>query len=213
VQWEILVGVIALGMFILAHVLRNNEEERRTNRNRTTPDRERPVTRRASRSEDQVDRFLEEVNRRRKQIAETRQRRPAPEAPPARSRQPGGLARRTAPPPKPRPLAEPMPAPRPAPAPEVVAEVIPLAVPVPSTPSQSSGLEGGSYQPAPGRAPLSEVTLGEKAKTIAPEMKQVAKLISSTQSLRTAMLLRIIMEPPLCRRLPGLFSLAPPPRS
>jgi hypothetical protein len=171
---------ILLAFWILVNLIRKTEEERR-NRERSTPNGERPPSPpppRARRTNADIDRFLEEVNRRRGQAGE---RRPSPGA---ETRPP--TPRRPVPPP---PRGEP-PAPVQQPAPPAVEAVFAIPVAEPVLPRSRL---------AAGRAREAKVVAARPA----GPSPALLDLLRSKESIRTAFILQEILSPPLCHRATG----------
>jgi hypothetical protein len=209
--WAIL--LVAAGAFILLNLLRNKEEMRRRHppvqgRARGTEDnpdgtRQAPVT--------DLDRFLQEVHRRRR-VAEGEESGAQPVRRPVES--PASPRRST---PAPVPRAYPGPsrraprsgerptARRPSAAP---VEVIPLAIPVEDPASRSWARSGpepsatvfpASPQPLPAVRAVQSV---EASRSPARKGNSFLALLNSRQALRNAIVLREILDPPLCKRQP-----------
>jgi hypothetical protein len=177
--------VLVIGVWIVASLLRGQEEQRQA-RPRARP-----------RSND-LDRFLREIEARRRKSEERSPDVPNLEdpvdvvpAPPVRrpTPPPQGWVR-PAPPPKPAPVA----APPPPPVVEVVQEVVRVSEP-----------------PRPSAAPLSTVLTAVQEVEIRPARPvptarpatapaQLLRLLRTPQSLRTAILLREVLGPPVCLR-------------
>jgi hypothetical protein len=198
VQWEWLISVLFVLALIVNSFLRRNDEERRTSRPRLPgePDRP-PVERTPRRTGTDIDRFLEEVNRRRRQSAEQHteagkrepptvipQAKPVPAKPRPRPTKPaGGTPSRPAPALRPAPerrVSEPV----------VVAEVVPVS-PQPKVMAKVEHVVGRLAAPAP-----------PPTRTAAPptDLVGLVALLRSPQSLRTAIMLREIFDSPRCRR-------------
>jgi len=206
-HWEVFIALFVVLVFFLRNLAQNKEEERRTNRPRPPVDRDKPPGNRpGSKSSNEIDRFLEEVNRRRRQAAENRGTTPPAPIPAA-------IPTAAATPPRPRPAAAPQPSvKRPAPAAQPVRAAPERAV-RPVKPSEKAVVvqviqEMGQPQPAPMEvkpaqvAPASPVATRPSARPRTPELAQLAALLQSPQSLRTAMLLKVIFDPPVSRK-PG----------
>jgi hypothetical protein len=205
---EWLVPIVVLGVWILSSLLRNNEEERRNPRKpRPFPDREGgQVDRPQGKSSSDIDRFLEEVNRRRRQAGEARKVPPPPERPQVRTppvAEAVPVQRQRRPPPAQggRPVT---PRARRQPVPERVVEVLPQAEPVtavevvpPAAPVLWPPVEDAYKLAGATSAGVAQVTGIRKP---SPELTQLAALLRTPQSMRSAMLLRIIFDPPVCRR-------------
>jgi hypothetical protein len=187
-DWGVILVVflIPLAVWIFSTLVRGNEEERAQNGRRRgpraggmAPGRPRPAT-------SDIDRFLEEISRRRREGG-PRPTPPAPQPAPAPTVQL---------PPTPRPQRRPGPTPRPkAPAkptpPRVVQEIpqvveVVVSEPVPTPPRPAS--------PAPVAPPAGV------RRPVNPMAAQLLNLLRSPQGIRTAILLHEIFGPPVCRR-------------
>lgn len=184
-NWAIIIAVIAIGVYILASLLQGNDEDQ-------APKRPRPGQAgrpRGQRPAGDIDRFLEEMNRRRRQGAERGGEtlsgkpltvpKPRPAAPvrrPAVERPVPAPPRYEAPPP--RPVAPPPPPPPPA----------PLAVPV--TGAAMETINRASRVPVPAAA------LDRKSAAT----DQVLAMVRTPASLQAVFLLHEILAPPRCRR-------------
>jgi hypothetical protein len=181
-NWEWILPVL-LGIWFLINLIRKADEERRSREKAAAGDRPAPRPRRPP--PEDIDRFLEEVNRRRRQSTE---RRPGTEGP-----RPVVAVPAPAPPVRPRPSPRPQPTrqppPRqPAPAVAEVVVAVPAEIPVIPAPQWAPPPGPGTPQPAAGegKAKAAPVSLG--------------MLLRAPQNLRNAILLREILDPPLCRR-------------
>lgn len=206
-------GALIIGavIWIVGQLLRNSaqQEEKRTPAAPGPEDRA-AGQRRPAPGSTELDRFLQEVNRR-KQNAEQRTRaqtenRPAV-APSPRSSVDAPLAARPAgassPPPvrrRPsRPAAEgpstraPQ---RRAPAGDVpvLLEVVPVVEPSPPAPAP---LPTVLPAPSPAKAPAFPPTQGKIA---SPALRQLLAMLGSKNNLRAAILLREVLDPPMCHR-------------
>jgi hypothetical protein len=186
--------ILAAAVLFLSNIFRGEKENH-------DPKRPRPIDRPRS-QEANVDRFLEEINRRRR---EANDRRGAPVAPPIQAPSPRRLE-----PPRPQPAkrASSIPAEtrvrRPAPAPRPREEISsrigrpapPTATPV--TPVVLAPLE------VPEAQPRTAAPAPAAAKVIvhppAPATARLLPLLHSRQALRSAILLQEILSPPLARR-------------
>lgn len=203
----VVVIIIAVAVFVLGSLVRGKEEEREGDRARGG----RPTRRAAS----DLDRFLEEA-RRRRQSAEQRRAMPTePPPPPKPVERP-----KSRPPVEARPVqprrrpAPPAPAPRPAKrssARPLVAEVIPVAVAVelsqsdrvparerlgPSTDARPA-LGAPDTTPPPIQATATVVV---RRQLESAAVAQVAAMLRSPQTMRSAVVLQEILAPPLCKR-------------
>lgn len=182
--WAIIITVV--GVIIMASLgsIARNAQNRMARR----PDREDQPVARPRRTTSEVERFVEEINRRRQKTGER------PKAP----------AQRTVEMPPRLPEARPAPVPAPPPLPRVVRSTrrrdlepaaaavgpVPVAVPVPEVPPDSPEILA---------AKLSVAAVVDR-KPIPPAVKQLHELLGQRNSLQTAMLLRELFEPPLSRR-------------
>ncbi len=217
-QWQAwIVPVIALGVWILSHLLRGNEQDKKVPPQGRQPGKgpggrqKEPLT--------DLDRFLREVNRRR-QSAEERRTGPAA-SPPVITAQP--VAERTRPS-TPKPPRTPPPrrqaANRPASPPPRRTSSQPFqAEPLTVLPPDDRPVHAVPL-PASEQAPLAFPTSSEVIRIatpaalatlakMAPPVKQIGDptirsplftLLTTREGLQTAIVLREIFEPPLCRR-------------
>jgi hypothetical protein len=191
-QWQVLVPIIVIAIFILINVFRTNEEQPRETRRRPMGGPRPP--RGPDQLPSEVERFLEEIERMKRRAVDEKPRavveEPRPEPAPVpvprvdRPQRP-----RTAPPPRrtrPGPLRErpidvvPVPV-LPPPLPPVVVEAVPLSQPV--------GAVGFAVQPVGAVSPA-------KA---APPVQQLRELMRTPKTLQTAVLLQEVLGPPRCR--------------
>jgi hypothetical protein len=192
--WEVLIPVVFVFVWILQHLMRGKEEDQ-PRRTRQAGSGERPARRQAS----EIDRFLEEVNRRRRQAEERRQvapQAPAPTIPtvvparpavrPPRPARPPATVVGSAPP-SVRPSAR-----RPAASPRVPSREVPVAVEVAAA--------------AVPRAELPEVVAVEVSEVPAAPSVSSAQppslfsgLLDKPQNIRDALVWREILSPPRCR--------------
>jgi hypothetical protein len=206
-NWAVwLILLIPVAVSILSLLFKSKEEPKRDGRLRPPPT-ARPggPTRPGRRPVSDIDQFLEEINRRRREAAE-RRRPTEPTAAPT----PPPIVERPAPPP-PIPQREPL---RPVPVPPprlprrpererplptrirerpLQPEPVLVAEPVPPPPPPAP--------PAP-PAPAVPAVLGTYVVTRppSPALTQLVTMLRSPQSLRTAILLREIFDPPVSRR-------------
>jgi hypothetical protein len=167
---------ILLAFWILVNLIRKTEEERRS-RERGTQDAERPpAPSRPRRANTDIDRFLEEVNRRRQ--AGERKPRARPETRP-------GTPRIPVPVPPPR-----LEAPPPIRPPVLQAVEAVLAIPV------AQPVEAPKR---PAVVPARETKAAAAPRPAGPSAV-ILDLLRSKESLRAALILREILSPPLCRR-------------
>ncbi len=198
-HWHWLFPVVLMIVWIVASLLRGSEEERPRKRTRSLPGGQRPAQDEpARRGTSDIDRFLEEVNRRRRQAAE---RRPAAAS---RERPSGGIPTATIFPAPSRPQSPTRPQveqPRAKPPlgrrveriplaePVGIADVLPVAVAVQPSLRQSPPL--ASSMPAP---------MVQPAEAPAQAFADLFALLRAPESLRSAVMLREILGRPLCRR-------------
>lgn len=189
VKWAI--PLVVVGVYIVSQLAAQlRDAKRRPNRNLppTRPDDSpsTPPRPRAQRPSPEMDRFLEEVRRRQ-------------QPPPA---QPRPVQERPRPQPSPRPVVL-APASTSAPARPVVRtsprppnRKIPEAVPaaIATLPTQTLPVISAPPPPPPTRVSVSA------DKPASAAVYQVLDLLRDRQSLATAVLLREILDPPLCRR-------------
>lgn len=200
-HWEYLIPIVVLGVYILSSLLRNQEEEKRADRQRQGADPDRMAQPRAAqRSGNDIDRFLDEVNRRRRQAAE---RAPAAPQRPTRSiptARPVPASR------SPRPAQQPPPARPPAPPRRPPVELVPQpreAPPVAEVVEVLPVLEPLEPQPAPTPPPAEPSFPATAPRSAVPERNLLVSLLQSREGLRTALLLKIILDPPSCKRRQG----------
>ncbi len=190
VDWGWLVPVIILLIWIINYVLRGNEETRSTIQSREAGSSRQTEGRTTRRSPTEIDRFLDEVNRRRRQAAERGQ---AP-----RSRQPTAA-------PAAKPAARPprTPSGRPAVTPRVgrttpgrAAEPMPVVEAV-----VVEALSAAAKAPPPSPTAFPPPPASDAGSSSAPTaMDQLSVLLGTPDSLRTAIMLHEILGPPRCQR-------------
>jgi hypothetical protein len=193
-HWQWVVPVM-LGIWFLIQLIRKTDEERRSRERAANSDR--PPLRPRRPPAGDIDRFLEEVNRRRRQATErrpgtTEEVRPVVATPVTR---PGPGAR-----PRPAPRLQPtrQSPPRGAvPQPPLAEVVVAVPVAVPATGLQR--LAPAPTAPPPPEPPLVPGT-ATKVSPPADPVVLLKTLLQSPQNLRAAILLRVILDPPLCRR-------------
>lgn len=207
-HWEWLVPVLLLIFWIVSSLLQGLEKERaRANRQRSLPGGDRPPGERPTRrAPSDIDRFLEEVNRRRRQATE---RRPAPgdrEKPPVPKVGPATAV--------PRPRVTTRPASRP-PAASVQSfpspsGTLPRAIPVtPVTAAAeilavASALHEAPVQSPPSVVPAPAVTaVSAPGESVEPELPPFAELLRTPDNLCTAMILHEVFGPPRAKRYAG----------
>jgi hypothetical protein len=195
-HWEWLVPVLFIVFWIVSSLLQGAERERaRMNRPRSLPGGERPPgTPRRPASD--IDRFLEEVNRRRRQAAE---RRPVPtskDRPPVATlgREAAAARPRVSTRPGGRSVAPP-------------GAKIPEAIPVTQTSAAAEVLAVASVMHAPAvrdfpaaQPPSPASSSSAAAETTSPALPPLAELLRAPDNLRTAVILHEIFGPPRCRR-------------
>lgn len=175
---------IPVVMWILSSLVRGGEEEK-----------PQPGDVRNKPSSNDLDRFLEEVNRRRQQASE-RQAGPPPPPEDVRRRQPAPTRRPAPPAPRPQPQRPApaqvvKPAPRATPTPVVRAESAPSVIPV-----KISGLVVPILPSVRSRAIMN------MRATRNPAAEQVGVILSTPAGLQAAFLLKEILGPPRCHRSP-----------
>jgi hypothetical protein len=208
IKW--LIPLVVVFVVILSNLARIAQEEKKTNVRRR-PGQGGPGDKppRPRRTQSEAERFLEEINRRRRQASEQRrpvvvQRTPAPARPvvqkPPRRETPSAndpLARSApAQPAVPAAAAEASMPSRRLPAqqpqgvrqPTPVLEEVVVATVVPAQP--------------PGEGPLTAPAVSEAAKSENPAAVTFRQLLRNRQSLKTAFILREVLDRPLCRRPP-----------
>jgi len=200
-HWEWLVPVIFLIVWILGSLIQGPERERsRMNRPRSLPGSDRPPGERTTRRPpSDIDRFLEEVNRRRRQEAD---RRPVPTG---REKPPVPTVGPVAPASRPRVSTRPasgrpaMPV-QPIPSPS---GKIPEAIPVTETTAAAevlavaSALHTASVQSFPPAATATSAVAENTPSALPP----LTELLRASENLRTAVILHEIFGPPRSRRL------------
>lgn len=182
-DWGWWIPLIAVGIWIIVNVVRGLETARKEMPAPRPVDRPRPAS--------DIDRFLEEINRRRQ---EQEQRRPV-EPPPVRRQKPiprsSQRPQRPAPSRPRRPVAEPMVA-MPVPAAEPIPEVLP-ALPVES-----------ALPAAHGSLRVTIPTLPLPQRGVLPaHLVELQRLLGSAQGLQAAVLAEQILGPPRSRRRLG----------
>ncbi len=200
-NWAIwLILLIPVAVSILSLLFRPPKEEPRPGPRMRPNAQEGPGNRPPRRSVSEIDQFLEEINRRRREAAERRRASeptplpvPPPEAKPV-------------PPPPPRPVPPPVSKPRrperPRPVPprrrEPVPEVVRVVVPEPAPlPFQEPPLPA-----LPAEVPALPLPTFLESYRRPPSLAlvQLAPLLSSMQTLRSAILLREILDRPISQR-------------
>ncbi len=209
IKW--LIPLIALAVYILSNMAKEREETRRPLRPLPPPlPPPQDTGDRPKRSPSEVDRFLEEVRRRREETAKPAEAKPAAPRPVA-ERQP--VAERPAVEQRPRPQrpapAEALSRPRPSGKEEPVKQQRPPArrpaagqeaIPVVQLASLPAAVPSLLAPPQPSPE-LGTVHLSvPPARAVSPAAQQLMELLKTPQTLRTAFLLREVFEPPRCRR-------------
>jgi hypothetical protein len=197
-HWEWLVLVIFLIVWIVSSLIQGVEKERsRMNRSRSLPGGDRPPGERPSRrAPTDIDRFLEEVNRRRRQAAERRPGSPGRDKPPAATVGP------LAPTSRPRVAARPASGKTIGPVQRVPSGRIPEAIPVTETTAAAEILAVASVMHAPpapaNAAETSPIVTGVSAEVEkeSPALPPLAELLGTPDNLRTAVLLHEIFSAP-----------------
>jgi hypothetical protein len=187
--WEVLIPVIAIAVWILSSLLRGSEDDRQVNRPRAGNGGRDPEAGPARRPVNDIDRFLQEVQRRRQSEPPTRTPpppRPMPEAPVPSPRS----RRRAVPPAEFPPLRPAPPPPRMEPVEVEAVVVVPAPVPV-ARPAERAPRPPEPPPPPPRPAPSVPVSSAGG---------QLMALLRSPQTLQTAVLLHEILGPPRCRR-------------
>jgi hypothetical protein len=207
-HWEWVIGVGIILFWIINSLFQGAERERaRGNRPRPLPGGERPPGERVSRRPPtDIDRFLEEVNRRRRQAAERRPGSVGKEKSPLSSAGPAVSGA--------RPRVAPRPAGRQPPVPVQPARPslgrIPEALPVLETAAAvevlavASALHAAPAQNLPPRMAPPPPSAGSAApENTSSELPPLAELLRAPDNLRTAVILHEIFSPPRCYR-PGI---------
>jgi hypothetical protein len=188
IDWFVLIiPAIAIGIWAFRNVIERSNEA-----NRNLPPPGRPAAQRPRSATAEIDRFLEEVNRRRQmqQQRQTQTRRtqepvtleavevmPAPSAPRARP-----VAAR------PRPAAQP-PVRRPVVQPEIVIAAVAQPPSMDATPTSSTSARFET-------APIAAVV----TRPLSPHLQQLRKLLVTAAGLRNAFILNELLGTPRCRR-------------
>jgi hypothetical protein len=216
--WEWLLGIMVIAemVWILSSLFRGNEDERRGQGQRPGPHRgEGAAPGRPRAATSNVDRFLEEINRRRREAAER------PNIP----RQPGAPAMTPRPPvrsqgPRRLPLPSDDPARTRAPrlpaggaglpsvksaADKDIAEIVVVGEAVPSTQQgpRRKGPPVASHSVIVGearQAPILAVPPTPTGKIESPPLALLSQLLRNTEMLRTAFVLQEVLGLPRCRR-------------
>ena len=217
----LLIVVVVEAVWILSSLFRGSEEEHRAGQRRAPgPGRGEAPGSRPRAAQTNVDRFLEEINRRRREAAERQggsppRPAPAPERPrvaaPSSEAPRRPLVRVPVPVARTGPSTPPAPSPRRADRPRlataervevVIAEVVPSPPAPAAAPSPKS--PGEAFVPtvtSPGRLPGAGSASGyTRKRTVSAAAGELLPLLSDRKSIRTAFVLKEIFEPPLCRR-------------
>jgi hypothetical protein len=194
---EWLIPIVLIILWIVNSFLRGNDEEKAKKKPRASSEgdssgSDRPTRRTTS----DIDRFLDEVNRRRREAAERRQPQPAPRPKPAPPppRKASPKPKVTAPPLTVKPAARPLERPvEPAPVLKTaeVVDVLPVATALPATSVLSS--------PAVSAVPKRTVS-ESAAETTSPVAERLAALLATPESLQTAFMLREVFGEPRCKQ-------------
>jgi hypothetical protein len=195
-HWEWLVPVLFIVFWIVSSLLQGAERERaRMNRPRSLPGGDRPAGT-PRRPVSDIDRFLEEVNRRRRQAAEGRP------VPTSTGKPPVAIPGREAP--GARSRVSTRPTGRPAVPPSAK---IPEAIPVTQTSAAAEVLAVASVMHAPAVRdfPAAQAAPAPSGGSVAAEttpsaLPPLADLLRAPDNLRTAVILHEIFGPPRCRR-------------
>jgi hypothetical protein len=202
VEWHWLIAALFLLGWFVNNILRGNEEERAANRNRRLQGGDRPVGGRTTRrTASDIDRFLDEVNRRRRQASE-RPPEPGKEKPSvatagsaaavaARARlQPRSPTGRSGAVQPARPATQPIGQRFPKTEPPAVVEVVEEGPALPAFTSQGYATPSAPPQILSSVAPT----------PLSPALTQLVPLLSSPETLTAAIMLREILDKPRCRR-------------
>jgi hypothetical protein len=180
---------ISIAVWILSSIFRNREEEQRSPRPRS--------------SASDLDNFLKEIERRKRQ-GEPPRGRPAPPraipVPPPRRAAPPPRPQRVPPSPASPPVVRPIAVPvkRVKAVEPVVLEVVEAVTPPAASAPTQRLPEAIPVTPLP--PPQKPEPAPTPAVIAAPETSKLLELLSTPQSLRTALLLREVLGPPVCRR-------------
>jgi hypothetical protein len=207
-HWEWLVPVLLLIFWIVSSLLQGLEKERaRANRQRSLPGGDRPPGERPTRRPpSDIDRFLDEVNRRRRQAAERRPASGDREKPPVPAV--GRAAVMPRPRPSTRPASEPLavPAKRIPSPPGKIPQVIPVT-PVTAAAeilAVASALQEAPAQTPPSTGPGPAVTpVTAIVESVATELPLFVELLRTPDNLRTAIILHEVFGRPRARRHAG----------
>jgi hypothetical protein len=216
-KWQWLLGlmVVAEMVWILSSVFRGNEEERRRQRQRPRPRGEDVPPNPERRPATNVDRFLEEINRRRREASErqvgTPTRRPGPvplvrDAGAGRQgtqRRPSITQRPPSPPARSRVAAPVLPSVEAAATKNVAMVVMDEEVlssrEMSSRPPVAIAAQPAAGTAAPSSPPVSSVPVVSRAEG-SPVLPALLGLLQNRQSLQAAFALQEIFGPPRCRR-------------
>ncbi|MBY0525249.1 MAG: hypothetical protein K2R98_17715 [Gemmataceae bacterium] len=204
-QWEWVVPVIAVVLWIISSVIRAPEEPPRDVRRRRLPMGEQPAE--PAKPPSEVDRFLEEINKLRQRAAEEPKTViPANPEPPKRPRPPDAprpIPRRPRPidpPPPRRPMVETLP-------PKVVVErpvgTLAPAVPLPPPPVPvvvAPVIEVVAAVPASARSGQRSPPAGAPSIGASVPITQLLALLHSPKAAQAAILLNEVLGPPRSRR-------------
>jgi hypothetical protein len=197
--WQLLPAIFLL-VWIINSIVRGGDDERNGKKNRPTPRGDRqPSDRSARRPMTDIDRFLDEVNRRRRQAVERQSGRSATDSPPVipTVSQPPRPQTRTVP--RRTPAAPPpvrVPAVRTVERrPSQIEPLSVIAVEAVASAARSLPTQGPAPQqpapPVPGALPIESSGQG---------LTQIVNLLVTPNSLQTAVILHEVFGPPLSRR-------------
>jgi hypothetical protein len=181
-QLEWIFAAIVAFLWIVNHLLRGSEDDKRPERARPASGEPGNPARRPRRQPSDIDRFLEEV-RKRREIQERRPQAPAPVKPPApvvrRPGQPSSIEKRPVPtqqPSKPREAER-----------QPVVDVIPLALPAVAAVMSAPAITVVPSSPQP--------------QSMQPQsMQPFLEMLRQPDTLLTAIMIREVLGPPVCRR-------------
>lgn len=195
-EWVVLLLVMIVGVvWFLSNLfaVRRDSEERPAERVRRTPSRD-PLGEQPRRSANEMDRFLEEV-RRRRQVAEQPEKTPRARA--SAVDQPP----RERPVPRPqRPVSRPAEPPRRQPERAATARPGPMAKPVAVVVPSVIEREAAVVDKMPELEKRPIVVPATVARPVSPGLARITGLLHSPDMLQTAMVLREIFDAPLCKR-------------
>jgi hypothetical protein len=208
-HWEWIVPVIVLAVWILSSLIRNAEEPPRLGRHRRAPGAEPEADPLPS----EVDKFLYEINKMRRQGAAQASEQPRPQPPSERPARAEAVPRERPPAPAPSEPDRSYPAPAPvvlAPRPEKprqrqarprrteVARPLVAKVVVPQPGGQILDVIPVQQVTPPPAAKITS-TVGQPRRP-SPAVVQLRALLQTPGSMQTAILLQEVLGPPRCRR-------------